>query len=87
MSYMFQHVVNEYKAQSALAARGAEIFRKIIFQKVEIEKHREERILKKLKENVERIRQHQSKELKHEPTHHYEGKIRPKILAFYIKIK
>ena len=34
MSYMFQHVVNEYKAQSALAARGAEIFRKIISQKV-----------------------------------------------------
>jgi hypothetical protein len=27
MSYFFQHVVNEYKAQSTLAARGAEIFK------------------------------------------------------------
>lgn len=73
MSYMFQHIVNEYKAQSALAARGAQIFRQIIHQKVESERRKEERVLRKLKENVERIRQHQSKEMKHEPQDHYEA--------------
>jgi hypothetical protein len=73
MSHMFQHVVNEYKAQSVLAARGAAIFRIIINHKVEMEKQRETRVLEKLKSNVERIRQHQSKAMKNEPELHFDA--------------
>lgn len=73
MSYMFEHVVNEYKAQSTLAARGAKIFKEIINHKVALERTKEVRILEKLKLNVERIRRHQSKECAYEPAHHYEA--------------
>ncbi len=72
-SYMFEHVVSEYKSQSTLAARGAEIFKEIIYYKVEIERQKEKRSLEKLKENVERIRKHQSKEWNHEPQEHFEA--------------
>ena len=72
-SYMFEHVVNEYKSQSTLAARGAEIFKEIIYYKVEIERQKEKRSLEKLKENVERIRKHQSKEWNQEPQEHFEA--------------
>jgi hypothetical protein len=72
-SYMFEHVVNEYKSQSTLAARGAEIFKEIIYYKVEIERQKEKRTLEKLKENVERIRQHQSREWNQEPQEHFEA--------------
>lgn len=71
MSYMFEHVVNEYKAQSILAARGAEIFKRIISHKVAVERDKESRVLEKLKENVERIRQHQAAETTQEPKDHY----------------
>ncbi|CAF0761239.1 unnamed protein product, partial [Brachionus calyciflorus] len=71
MSYMFEHVVNEYRAQSLLAARGAEIFKKIISHKVAKEKEKENKILEKLKENVERIRKHQTTEASQEPQDHY----------------
>ncbi len=73
MSYMFEHVVNEYKAQSTLAARGAEIFKEIIQHKVQLEKDKENKILEKLRANVERIRQHQSKSSSHQPEEHYEA--------------
>jgi hypothetical protein len=53
--------------------RGADIFKEIIQHKILIEKNRENRILKKLKANVERIRQHQFRQSSQEPKEHYEG--------------
>ena len=73
MSYMFEYVMNEYRAQSSLAARGAEIFKQIIFHKIAVQRERENRVLEKLKENVERIRTHQARRFKHEPENQYEA--------------
>jgi len=70
---MFEHAVNEYKAQSNLAFRGAKIFKSIMRHKVKEEKDKEKQILEKLKINVERIRKHQSKESAHQPNEHYEA--------------
>lgn len=75
MSYMFQYVVNEYKAQSTLAARGAEIFKHIIQRRVDKEKKKEVREFKRLRERVERIKlkrlkQNQANEA-HEPKDYY----------------
>jgi piezo-type mechanosensitive ion channel component 1/2 len=72
MSYMFEHVVNEYKAQSILAARGAGIFKEIIHEKVRNERKREIKVLQKLKNNVENIRKKQSNIMNYGPTDHYE---------------
>jgi hypothetical protein len=41
--------------------------------KVKEEKEKERKVLEKLKENVERIRKHQTKELKYEPEEHFDG--------------
>ena len=70
MSYMFVHAVNEYKAQSNLAFRGAKIFKTIMRHKVQEENNKEKQILEKLQVNVERIRKHQSRESAHQPTEH-----------------
>ena len=70
---MFEHAVNEYKAQSNLAFRGAKIFKTIMRHKVQEEKAKEDQILEKLKTNVERIRKHQSRESAHQPSEHYEA--------------
>ncbi len=59
---MFQYVVYEYKAQSTLAARGAEIFKDIIQKRVKKEKSKEQREFKKLKERVEKIKIQREKE-------------------------
>jgi len=59
---MFQYVVNEYKAQSTLAARGADIFKNIIQRRVKKEKYKEQKEFKKLKERVERIKMKRLKE-------------------------
>ena len=69
----FEHAVNEYKAQSNLAFRGAKIFKSIVRHKVKEEKDKEKQVLEKLKQNVDRIRKHQSRESAHQPKEHYEA--------------
>lgn len=80
MSYMFQFVVYEYKAQSTLAARGAEIFKFIIQSRVKKEKEKEKKEFDRLKSRVNRIKkkrvkQNQTKEKlksqKKNPTDYY----------------
>ena len=72
MSRMFQHVVNELKIQSILAASGAKIFNKLISEKIQIDLKREETVLGKIKRNLERIRQRQQATVSKKPNEHYE---------------
>lgn len=78
MSYMFQFVVYEYKAQSTLAARGAEIFKFIIQSRVKKEREKEKKDFDRLKNRVNRIKKNRYKQnktkeskKKREPTDYY----------------
>ena len=53
--------------------RGADIFNQLISEKIKVEKSREEQILTKVKNNLERIRQRQSQAAKMQPKEHFEA--------------
>lgn len=77
---MFQFVINENKAQSTLAARGAQIFKDIIQMRVKKKNREENKELDLLKKRVERIRQkrtklNQVKGISQEPDEYYDGNI------------
>lgn len=83
---MFQFVINENKAQSTLAARGAQIFKDIIQMRVKKKNREENKELDLLKKRVERIRQkrtklNQVKGISQEPDEYYDGNI--KLNEFY----
>ena len=78
---MFQFVINENKAQSTLAARGAQIFKDIIQMRVKKKNREENKELDLLKKRVERIRQkrtklNQVKGISQEPDEYYDGIIK-----------
>lgn len=82
---MFQFVINENKAQSTLAARGAQIFKDIIQMRVKKKNREENKELDLLKKRVERIRQkrtklNQVKGISQEPDEYYDGNIKLWIL-------
>lgn len=71
-SYYFCHIINESKASTILASRGAELIEGLRRKQVKIQAQREEEILQKIKQKMDRIKANQQKlqpALSHPKTH------------------
>ncbi|XP_049832005.1 piezo-type mechanosensitive ion channel component isoform X1 [Schistocerca gregaria] len=77
-SYYFVHLVNETKAMTVLASRGAELIEELRQKRIREQQEQEHQILEKIKRKMERIKATQQKvqgALK-EPTNHFaEGEL------------
>ncbi|XP_031619375.1 piezo-type mechanosensitive ion channel component isoform X7 [Contarinia nasturtii] len=60
-SYYFCHIINESKASTILASRGAELIESLRKKQVKIQAQREEEILQKIKVKMDRIKANQQK--------------------------
>ncbi|XP_055299198.1 piezo-type mechanosensitive ion channel component isoform X29 [Sitodiplosis mosellana] len=60
-SYYFCHIINESKASTILASRGAELIESLRKKQVKIQAQREEEILQKIKQKMDRIKANQQK--------------------------
>ncbi|XP_058452791.1 piezo-type mechanosensitive ion channel component isoform X2 [Malaya genurostris] len=71
-SHYFCHIINETKASTILASRGAELIEELRIKDVKLEIERESQILQKIKMKMDRIKATQQKILEpvHEPTTH-----------------
>ncbi|XP_053696010.1 piezo-type mechanosensitive ion channel component isoform X3 [Sabethes cyaneus] len=71
-SHYFCHIINETKASTILASRGAELIEELRIKDVKQEIERESQILQKIKMKMDRIKATQQKILEpvHEPTTH-----------------
>ena len=79
-----------FKAQSSLAARGAQIFKIIIQRRVKKERQKEAKEFNKLKARVDGIREkrlklNESRGISEEPKTYYEGELL--ILIYYTYLK
>ncbi|XP_037913810.1 piezo-type mechanosensitive ion channel component isoform X6 [Hermetia illucens] len=70
-SYYFHHIINDTKASTTLASRGAEIIEDLREKQIEHKKKHERNVLRKIKKKMEKIRSKQEKMLRHsgERTH------------------
>ncbi|XP_058821886.1 piezo-type mechanosensitive ion channel component-like isoform X2 [Topomyia yanbarensis] len=71
-SHYFCHIINETKASTILASRGAELIEELRIKDVKLEIERESQILQKIKMKMDRIKATQQKILEpvHDPTTH-----------------
>ncbi|XP_055598919.1 piezo-type mechanosensitive ion channel component-like isoform X5 [Uranotaenia lowii] len=71
-SHYFCHIINETKASTILASRGAELIEELRIKEVKLEAERESQILQKIKMKMDRIKATQQKILEpvHEPSTH-----------------
>ncbi|XP_031619369.1 piezo-type mechanosensitive ion channel component isoform X2 [Contarinia nasturtii] len=79
-SYYFCHIINESKASTILASRGAELIESLRKKQVKIQAQREEEILQKIKVKMDRIKANQQKmqpALTSPKTHYQEGALAP----------
>lgn len=60
-SYYFFHIVNETKAMSILASRGAELLEELHQKRIEIQENIEKNVLQKLKFKMDQIKANQRK--------------------------
>ncbi|KYM80686.1 Protein PIEZO1 [Atta colombica] len=60
-SYYFFHIVDETKAMSILASRGAELFEELHQKRIEIQENVEKTVLEKLKFKMDKIKANQQK--------------------------
>ncbi|XP_055643566.1 piezo-type mechanosensitive ion channel component isoform X1 [Toxorhynchites rutilus septentrionalis] len=82
-SHYFCHIINETKASTILASRGAELIEELRIKDVKQEAERESQILQKIKMKMDRIKATQQKILEpvHEPTSHAkDSRRRPSLL-------
>lgn len=97
-SYYFCHIINESKASTILASRGAELIESLRRKQVRIQAQREGEILQKIKQKMDRIKATQQKlqPTLATPQTHFQGKIvainvRKKITRvfywFFFKVK
>lgn len=78
-SYYFFHIVDETKAMSILASRGAELLEDIHQKRIQIQENVEKNVLQKLKFKMDKIKASQRKiqgPSYREPQTHKVGKIR-----------
>uniref|UniRef100_A0A336KKX9 CSON012824 protein n=1 Tax=Culicoides sonorensis TaxID=179676 RepID=A0A336KKX9_CULSO len=71
-SHYFCHIINETKASTILASRGAELIEELRAKEMKLEQEREMEVLEKLKAKMDRIKATQQKLLESakEPAHH-----------------
>ncbi|XP_063891360.1 piezo-type mechanosensitive ion channel component isoform X3 [Helicoverpa armigera] len=75
-SYYFYRVIDESKATTVLASRGAELIEELRQKQMKVQEDQETRILEKIKVKMERIKANQKKiqgALAREPIHHDRG--------------
>ncbi|XP_063241990.1 piezo-type mechanosensitive ion channel component-like isoform X9 [Bacillus rossius redtenbacheri] len=75
-SYYFVHMVNETKAMTVLASRGAELIEELRVKRIVEQQDQEHQILEKIKMKMERIKATQQKihgSRFKEPAHHFEA--------------
>uniref|UniRef100_A0A336KKQ0 CSON012824 protein n=1 Tax=Culicoides sonorensis TaxID=179676 RepID=A0A336KKQ0_CULSO len=74
-SHYFCHIINETKASTILASRGAELIEELRAKEMKLEQEREMEVLEKLKAKMDRIKATQQKLLESakEPAHHAKG--------------
>ncbi|KOB67005.1 Uncharacterized protein OBRU01_20510, partial [Operophtera brumata] len=76
-SYYFYRVIDDSKATTVLASRGAELIEELRQKQMKVQEETEKKILEKIKVKMERIKANQKKvqgALSKEPRHHDEGK-------------
>ncbi|XP_063707316.1 piezo-type mechanosensitive ion channel component isoform X4 [Culicoides brevitarsis] len=74
-SHYFCHIINETKASTILASRGAELIEELRAKEMKVEQEHEIEVLQKLKAKMDRIKATQQKLLESvkEPPHHAKG--------------
>lgn len=85
-SYYFCHIINESKASTILASRGAELIEALRRKQVKIQAQREKEILEKIKQKMDRIKATQQKlqpSLSTTKTH-FGGKHKLRLICFFI---
>ncbi|XP_026329382.1 piezo-type mechanosensitive ion channel component isoform X3 [Hyposmocoma kahamanoa] len=76
LSYYFYRVIDDSKATTVLASRGAELIEQLRLKQMKIQEDQESKILEKIKVKMERIKANQRKiqgALAKEPKHHDRG--------------
>lgn len=73
-SHYFCHIINDTKASTILASRGAELIEELRSKQMQQEMEHESQILKKLKMKMDRIKATQQKIIAEEPKTHAAGK-------------
>ncbi|XP_072936933.1 piezo-type mechanosensitive ion channel component isoform X3 [Epargyreus clarus] len=79
-SYYFYRVIDESKATTVLASRGAELIEELRQKQMQVQEEQEVRILEKIKVKMERIKANQKKiqgAMSKEPRHHDAARDRP----------
>ncbi|XP_038211570.1 piezo-type mechanosensitive ion channel component-like [Zerene cesonia] len=79
-SYYFYRVIDESKATTVLASRGAELIEELRQKQMMIQEEQEIKILEKIKVKMERIKANQKKiqgAMSKEPVHHDAARVRP----------
>ncbi|XP_065351549.1 piezo-type mechanosensitive ion channel component-like isoform X6 [Cloeon dipterum] len=82
-SYYFARIVDEAKAQTILASRGAELIEQLRKKRVAAQKEEEQRVLDKIRTKMERIKENQRKmqgENYREPQSHQRDVFKPGVL-------
>ncbi|XP_050670448.1 piezo-type mechanosensitive ion channel component, partial [Leptidea sinapis] len=77
-SYYFYRVIDESKATTVLASRGAELIEELRQKQMQLQEDQEVKILEKIKVKMERIKANQKKiqgVLSREPIHHDRGSV------------
>ncbi|XP_046404278.1 piezo-type mechanosensitive ion channel component isoform X3 [Ischnura elegans] len=77
-SHYFLRVVDETKAQTILASRGAELIEELSKRQISEQQDLEHQVLEKIKRKMERIKathQRRQETFLHEPTSHYDGEL------------
>ena len=85
-SHYFCHIINDTKASTILASRGAELIEDLKKKQMEQEMEHESKMLKKLKMKMDRIKATQKKFLEpviDQPKTHAQGKLPFLIILFY----
>lgn len=72
-SHYFCHIINDTKASTILASRGAELIEELRSKQMQQEMEHESLILKKLKMKMDRIKATQQKIIAEEPKTHAAG--------------
>lgn len=72
-SHYFCHIINDTKASTILASRGAELIEELRSKQMQQEMEHESQILKKLKMKMDRIKATQQKIIAVEPKTHAAG--------------
>nr|XP_026488209.1 piezo-type mechanosensitive ion channel component isoform X2 [Vanessa tameamea] len=79
-SYYFYRVIDESKATTVLASRGADLIEELRQKQMNIQEEQEVKILEKIKVKMERIKANQKKiqgVMSKEPVHHDAARVRP----------